>query len=279
MVKIQIIKTFALPKLMFRASVIPIPNDLVKEVNSIFYTFICKGKDKVKCCALISDIDKSGLKMLDIKSIVSARRVICSKKFLEDYPSTWKSFLNSCIFSVAGSQILHCNFDTVKLKTQFPKYYKECFDTWPGLNSRTPVAFNDVMNEIIWNNRFICIDKTSVYRNDLVNFGIIKVGDLITDNNLFLHEDPYVTLYPEQRFFIMGVVHSLPPDWKTIIRSSFCKNEVRPIPHTPYIKLNCGSFPISDITSKQIYDSFSCKKTKPSDSPTKNIRQILRHGH
>ena len=33
--KIQIIKTFAIPKLLFRASVIPIPNDLVKEVNSI----------------------------------------------------------------------------------------------------------------------------------------------------------------------------------------------------------------------------------------------------
>lgn len=210
--KIQIIKTFAIPKLMFRASVIPIPNDLVKEVNSIFYTFIWNGKDKVKRCALISDIDKGGLKMLDIESMISARRVICLKKFLEDYPSTWKSFLNSCISSAGGSLILHCNFDTVKLKPQFPKYYKECFDAWSGLNSRTPVSFNDVMNEIIWNNRFILIDKKSVYRSDLVHLGIIRVGDLIMDNNLFLHEDPYMTISLEQRFFIMGVVHSLPPD-------------------------------------------------------------------
>ena len=75
--KIQIIKTFAIPKLLFRASVIPMPNDLVKEVNSIFYTFIWNGKDKLK-------------------------------KFLEGYPSTWKSFLNSCIFSVGGSLIQFC---------------------------------------------------------------------------------------------------------------------------------------------------------------------------
>ena len=127
--KIQIIKTFAIPKLMFRASVISIPSEIVKEVNSIFYNFIWNGKDKVKRCALISDIDKGGLKMLDIESMISARRVICLKKFLEDYPSTWKSFLNSCILPVGGSLILHCNFDTVKLKTQFPKYYKDCFDT------------------------------------------------------------------------------------------------------------------------------------------------------
>ena len=87
--------------------------------------------------------------MLDIESMINARRVICLKKFLEDYPSTWKSFLNSCIFLAGGSLILHCNFDTIKLKTQFPKYYKECFDAWSGLNNSTPVTFNDVMNEII----------------------------------------------------------------------------------------------------------------------------------
>ena len=267
--KIQIIKTFAIPKLMFRASVIPVPKDLVKEVNSIFYTFIWNGKDKVKRCALISDIDQGGLKMLDIESMINARRVICLKKFLEDYPSTWKSFLNSRILSAGRSLILHCNFDTIKLKTQFPKYYKECFDAWSGLNNSTPVTFNDVMNEIIWNNRFICIDKKSVYRSDLFNLGIIKVGDLITDNNLFLHEDPFVTISPEQRFFIMGVVHSLPSDWKTIIRSSVCKNGKRPIPQTPYINLNCGSFPILDVTSKQIYNSFMCKKQIPPTAQQK----------
>ena len=144
--KIQIIKTFAIPKLMFRASVIPISNDRVKEANSIFYNFIWNGKDKVKCCALISDIDKGGLKMLDIESMVSARCVICLKKFLEEYPSTWKSILNSCILPVGGSLVLQCNFDTVKLKTQLPKYYKECFDAWSGLKSSTPVTFNDIMN-------------------------------------------------------------------------------------------------------------------------------------
>jgi len=167
--KIQIIKTFAIPKLMFRASVVLISNDLVKEANSIFYNFIWNEKDKVKCCALISDTDKGRLKMLDIESMVSARRVICLKNFLEDYPSTWKSILNSIILPVGGSLFLHCNFDTVKLKTRIPKYYKECFDAWLGLNSSTPVTFNDITDEIIWNNKFICMNKKSVYRKDLVN--------------------------------------------------------------------------------------------------------------
>ena len=95
------------------------------------------------------------------------------------------------------------------------------------------------------------------------------MGDFITDNNLLLHKDPYVPISSEQHFLIMGVVHSLPSDWKTIIRSLFCKNKIRPIPHTPYSKLNCGSFSISDVTSKQIYNSILCKKQIPPTAQQK----------
>jgi len=56
--------------------------------------------------------------MLDIESMIRARRAICLKKFLGDYPSTWKSFLDSCILPVGGTLILPCNCDTVKWKTQ-----------------------------------------------------------------------------------------------------------------------------------------------------------------
>ena len=61
----------------------------------------------------------------------------------------------------------------------------------------------------------------------------------------------------------MGVVHSLPSDWKTIIRPTVCTNEIKSIPCTPYIKLNWGSVPISDVTSKLIYVSFLRKKQTP----------------
>ena len=97
----------------------------------------------------------------------------------------------------------------------------------------------------------------------------MKVGDHITDNNLFLHEDSSVQISPEQLFFIMGVVHALPSDWKTIIRSSLFKNEIRLIPDTPYIKLNCGSLLISDVTSKQIYTTLFCAKNKFLRQPNK----------
>ena len=62
--KIQIVKTFAVPKIMYRASVIPLSKELIKEANSIIYGFIWNGKDTDKRHALISDIKNGGLRML-----------------------------------------------------------------------------------------------------------------------------------------------------------------------------------------------------------------------
>ena len=61
---------------------------LLKKLIRSSTTLFGMEKTKLSRCALISDIDKGGLKMLDIESVVSARRVICLKKFLEGYPST-----------------------------------------------------------------------------------------------------------------------------------------------------------------------------------------------
>ena len=55
---------------MLRASVIPTSKELIKEVDSVLYSFIWNGKDKVKRHALISDMEMGGLKMLDIDSII-----------------------------------------------------------------------------------------------------------------------------------------------------------------------------------------------------------------
>ena len=81
--RIQIVKTFAIPKLMFRASAISISKDLVKEAESIFYHFIRNGKDDVRRNVVISEVENGGLIMLDTESMIRIKRVICLQKFLD----------------------------------------------------------------------------------------------------------------------------------------------------------------------------------------------------
>ena len=110
---------------MFRASVIPTSKELIKDVNSILYSFIWNGKDKVKHHALISYIEVGGLKMLEVDSMISEKRITCLKKFLEDYQSTWKTILDKLLSPVGGRFVLHCNFHTSTLKISLPEYYKK----------------------------------------------------------------------------------------------------------------------------------------------------------
>ena len=146
---------------MFRASVIPISKELIKNADSIFYSFIWNGKDKVKINVLSTSIENGGLNMLDIDSMIRTKRVICIKKYLEDYRSPWKFFLEERLSSVGGSFALHCNFNTSKLLVTLPPFYKKCFDAWSDLNTKAPTSLQEVVNEITWNNKFLCVNNKS----------------------------------------------------------------------------------------------------------------------
>ena len=53
--KIQVIKSFALPKFVYRASLISLAKTMIKTINSIMFKFLWKGKDKIKRLELISE--------------------------------------------------------------------------------------------------------------------------------------------------------------------------------------------------------------------------------
>ena len=61
--------------------------------NKRIYHFIWKGTDQIKRCALINDIDDGRLKMLDIKSMILAKRVLILKRYVDNkYESSWKGY-------------------------------------------------------------------------------------------------------------------------------------------------------------------------------------------
>ena len=49
-------------------------------------------------------------------------------------------------------------------------------------------CYEEIINEIIWNNQFLCYDKKSMYRRDIVNLGFVKIKDLISASNSFSYD-------------------------------------------------------------------------------------------
>ena len=68
--RIQIVKTFVIPLILYRAGSICIDKDVVTKADRIIFDFIWKGRDKVKRVSLVGDIKDGGLKAPHLESII-----------------------------------------------------------------------------------------------------------------------------------------------------------------------------------------------------------------
>lgn len=145
-----------------------------------------------------------------------------------------------------------------------PAYYKKCLDAWSELIRKTPSSSKEVINEIICNNRFHCIDTMSIYGDDMIKLGFLKIGDVVQANNSSQFS-------PEQNFFLMCVIDSFPPaEWRAFAKSFTDSPLIEEIPNDPKIELGNGnSVPILVISSKQIDEILLEKKQIPPTAKKK----------
>ena len=154
--------------------------------------------------------------MPDIESMIKTQRVLCIKKFLETSSAGWKFFLESYLKKVGGKFLFQCHFDFTKLPIALPDFYKECISTWSSLNEDNPSSLSDIVNQVLWNNRFICIDSRSVYSKKLFDAGLIKIGNLYDENGeLKLDKEPWrSSLSQVDRFLIFRLLNAFPQEWR-----------------------------------------------------------------
>ena len=189
------------------------------------------------------------------------------KKYLEDYKSPWKAFLNEILIPVGGKLISHCKFDTSKLRIYLPSFYKQCLDAWSEANAKTPSSLHEIANEVIWNNKSLCINKKSVYRRDIADLGFLKICDFFSTKE---------NLNPEQGFFIMGIINSMPASWRLTVKRATTAPVIDPLPDSPAILISNNLVPILDASSKQIYRLFLEKK---ETTPTAKVKLAAKYSN
>ena len=74
---------------------------------------------------------------------------------------------------VGARFLFGCNFDLKYLPIDLPLcFYKETLESWQKINCTNPETKEQILNEIIWNNRFIRIEGCSVYYRQWHEAGI-----------------------------------------------------------------------------------------------------------
>ena len=164
--KINIVKTLALSKLVFICSVMETPKDFAKEVNNIVFHFIWKLKPpKIKKTTLVKKKLDGGLEMNDFVLFDKDLKLTWIKRLCSDSDAPWKYILESFLSSVGGTELFKCNYDynLLDLNNHLPEFYKQIINDWQEIASTTPHSKNEILSQIIWNNRFIMINKKMVY--------------------------------------------------------------------------------------------------------------------
>ena len=67
--KVTVLKTMVVPKIVHLLSSLPSPILMLKEIDRMFFKFIWDGKpDKIKRKILTKEIERGGIRMIDIKA-------------------------------------------------------------------------------------------------------------------------------------------------------------------------------------------------------------------
>ena len=92
--KVLIIKALALSKFQYLASLVTIPDHVIKQVSSIIYDFIWNGKtDKVKRNLFEQEFKNGGYKMINFTDLITASSILWVQKYLDYTEREWKHTL------------------------------------------------------------------------------------------------------------------------------------------------------------------------------------------
>ena len=261
--KITIINSLALAPLIYVASVIDTPSKVIDEVNKIIIHFFWKSNQpKIAKNVIIQKISDGGLKFPDFECKVKAMRLIWVKRLALNTVSRWK-FIPMYYFKCQDLNLFFSCKSGVHCSTSVPEFYKKCHKWWIDVHSVHPQTVEMVKHEILWNNIYITINKKTVFYKEWYRGGIIRIYDILDENNQFMSHTDIASKYGIKCSFldVLQIRQSIPIQWRTLLYNT---RQVGENIHT-----NCNKIQIVDkllnfhkLTCKDLYWSLVSKKIR-----------------
>ena len=165
--KIQLLKVFALSKLTYVSSVMPVPAWVYKEIEKVCFDFIWRGQDKIKRNIMYLDYNQGGLKMLHFKDMIKVQRVMWIKRLLlGEGEMKWKEYFEYIFQSIGGKFIFLCNYDMHDIYVQAPPLYLEYLRIWQDMKENR-VVIKDPENQIFYNNTLIRFGRKTIFNRNI----------------------------------------------------------------------------------------------------------------
>ena len=219
--KINIVKTLGLSKLIYNTSVLVIPEQLIKEINSIIFNFIWDEKPpKIKKSTIIGERKHGGLKMTDFNILNKALKVAWIPRIKSESVASWKITPNAILERYGGLHFLTiCNYDIDTLQVgNLPPFYVEVLKQWQITKDFKRSETTLAREEVIWNNRKILIDGNSVFYKSWFDQNVIRVQDLLQEDGKFLSFKTFCYQFKFKTPFTLyfGLINSISTSWRLV---------------------------------------------------------------
>ena len=254
--KITITKTLGLWKLIFVSSCIHTPPHYIDITNRLITDFVWNNKKpKIKRDTLIGPKERGGLDLPEFETISKSLQTAWVQRMKKGVEDQWMSIPLFYLKNVGGPFIFDCDYDVKFLDlSNIPIFYTDVLNTWAEVREQT--SDNEICagNAILWNNRHILIDGKSVYWKEWHEAGIIRIKDLLDENNGFLTPDKFLLKTGLKAPFtkLFGLISAIPYRWKCALRSGFIMNNEDMEQNT--------NMEINAITSKKARNIFIQRK-------------------
>ena len=217
--KILIIKTLALPKIVYTATMLPVPQFVTKSLNKMLYSFIWGKRDKIKRLVMINKYENGGLNMIDIESHLSAIKAAWIPRIYCNYDNRdeiWKTLPKLYIDKATLGHIDNMNFtkiDHITFLSNIPDFYKEVILGFCKSKLKNEILTkNDLFNSFIWGNTNFMVNKKCLMSKDFMDAGILYIRDILQENGRLL-PNVYLRLKTKHYYFqtISLVLEALKP--------------------------------------------------------------------
>ena len=152
----------------------------------------------------------------------------------------------------------------------FPTFYQELVQLWVIISKVEPKNIDNILNESLWNNSFVTAIGKPVFHQSFFKQNILNVSDLLTESGSFLTwqmaKQKY-NLNDGQFLDWLGIINSIPSDWKSQIKLHFLNN-------TSQYKTATQHCMVPDMSVNTAYNSLVKSLKKPLTSQ-KNLEKNL----
>ena len=222
--RVQILKTFAISKLILPATTVCIPKNIVKKINKLFYKFLWRSPDKVKRNKIVQPVEHGGLNMIDTQLFFDSlianwiNRIVTADPNLHGWVQLARVFLKP--FDLEGLNVKF-NFDDSVLFPkieELPSFYRrmlKCYNR--AFVTEQSDFIKTIEHQQLWGNKFITISmnrkKNVLFLRNWIRSGIRNVGDIMFVNGIPDADYIYQKLVCKENMYseIMMVMEALRP--------------------------------------------------------------------